>query len=275
MPTNDRLSFTAALAWLRAQVDRLRRSVMARRPVVRWSLAVARGHRLDVGGLLGRHVVQYPGRSLSRLGPAVLVRRPDQGLYRPRQATSSATASMIHGASKWRPISTTRPPTWSPSSTWANDSIDEIREAILHIELFRLAQRPGEQAATRSRKDHRGTHRSARRGCLVAGVDQSPATSRWLRTDRKADGLRLHRDRGKPAIAVSNRPVDPGDPDWLRARSDARVDHRDGPPRQPVFGLRQPGDRRSPRATGPGKRSSSRRSSRSSTGSRECGSRSR
>ncbi len=40
MPTNDRLSLAAALAWLRTQVDRLRRSVMSRRPVVRWSVAV-------------------------------------------------------------------------------------------------------------------------------------------------------------------------------------------------------------------------------------------
>jgi flagellar M-ring protein FliF len=40
MPTDDRLSFTAALSWLRVQVDRLRRSVMARRPAVRWAAAV-------------------------------------------------------------------------------------------------------------------------------------------------------------------------------------------------------------------------------------------
>ena len=40
MPTNDRLSLTAALPWLRFQADRLRRSVMSRRPAVRWGAAV-------------------------------------------------------------------------------------------------------------------------------------------------------------------------------------------------------------------------------------------
>jgi hypothetical protein len=40
MPTNDRLSLNVAPAWLRAQVDRLRRSMMAQRPAVRWSLAL-------------------------------------------------------------------------------------------------------------------------------------------------------------------------------------------------------------------------------------------
>ncbi len=39
MSTNDRLSFAPATAWLRAQVDRLRRMVMARRPAVRWGAA--------------------------------------------------------------------------------------------------------------------------------------------------------------------------------------------------------------------------------------------
>ena len=40
MPTNDRLSLTAARAWLRVQVDRFQRSVMSRRPAVRWGLAL-------------------------------------------------------------------------------------------------------------------------------------------------------------------------------------------------------------------------------------------
>ena len=40
MPTNDRLSLTAALARLRAQAGRLRRSVMSRRPAVRWGAAL-------------------------------------------------------------------------------------------------------------------------------------------------------------------------------------------------------------------------------------------
>jgi flagellar M-ring protein FliF len=40
MPTNDRLSLIAALAWLRAQVDHFQRSLRSRRPAVRWSLAL-------------------------------------------------------------------------------------------------------------------------------------------------------------------------------------------------------------------------------------------
>ena len=66
MPTNDRLSLTAALAWLRAQVDRLRRSVMARRPVVRWSAAL-----LAVIGLTS--VVYWAATSFTTLGVRYLV----------------------------------------------------------------------------------------------------------------------------------------------------------------------------------------------------------
>ena len=86
MPTNDHLFFTAAAAWLRAQVDRIRRSVMAQRPAVRWGAAL-----LVVVGLTSAiywAATSYSTleRSLSRLGPAVLVGRPDQGLLGPRQA---------------------------------------------------------------------------------------------------------------------------------------------------------------------------------------------
>ncbi len=70
MPTIDRLSPTAALAWLRAQVDRLRRSVMAQRPAVRWGLALVALLGLAAGGLLGGDVVEHPRRPLSRLGSA-------------------------------------------------------------------------------------------------------------------------------------------------------------------------------------------------------------
>jgi hypothetical protein len=40
MPTNDRLSLSAATSGLRAQVDRVLRSVISRRPAVRWGLAL-------------------------------------------------------------------------------------------------------------------------------------------------------------------------------------------------------------------------------------------
>ena len=40
MATNDRRSLTGATARLRALADRLKRSVMARRPAVRWSAAL-------------------------------------------------------------------------------------------------------------------------------------------------------------------------------------------------------------------------------------------
>ena len=88
MPTNDRLFFTAALAWLRAQVDRLWRSVMARRPVVRWSIAL-----LLVIGLTS--VIYWAATSFSTLGVRYLVsgrRFSSDDLIkvctRPRQATS-------------------------------------------------------------------------------------------------------------------------------------------------------------------------------------------
>ena len=128
MPTNDRLSLTAALAWLRAQVDRLRRSVMSRRPAVRWSVAV-----LAVIGLTA--LVYWAATSFTTLGvrylvsgQALLVRRPDQGPYAPSTSSNSATASMIHGAWKWRRINSTRPPTWSPSSNSVNDRSATIRD---------------------------------------------------------------------------------------------------------------------------------------------------
>jgi len=50
MRTIDRLSPTSALARLRALVDRLRRSVMVRRPSVRWGLALAAALGLSAAG---------------------------------------------------------------------------------------------------------------------------------------------------------------------------------------------------------------------------------
>jgi len=50
MRTIDRLSPTSALARLRALVDRLRRSVMVRRPAVRWGLALATVLGLSAAG---------------------------------------------------------------------------------------------------------------------------------------------------------------------------------------------------------------------------------
>ncbi len=66
MPTNDRLSLTAALTWLRAQVDRLRRSVMSRRPAVRWSVAA-----LLVIGLAS--MMYWAATSFTTLGVRYLV----------------------------------------------------------------------------------------------------------------------------------------------------------------------------------------------------------
>ena len=88
MPTNDRLSLTAALAWLRAQVDRLRRSVMARRPAVRWGAALV--------ALIGlTSAIYWAATSFSTLGVRYLVsgrRFSSDDLIKvcrsPRQATS-------------------------------------------------------------------------------------------------------------------------------------------------------------------------------------------
>ena len=66
MPTNDHLFFTAATAWLRAQVDRVRRSVMSQRPAVRWSIAV-----LVVIGLTS--AIYWAAASYSTLGVRYLV----------------------------------------------------------------------------------------------------------------------------------------------------------------------------------------------------------
>ena len=66
MSTNDRLYLTAARTWLRAQVDRLGRSVMARRPVVRWSVAL-----LAVVGLTS--MMYWAATSFTTLGVRYLV----------------------------------------------------------------------------------------------------------------------------------------------------------------------------------------------------------
>ena len=61
MPTDDRLYLTAASARLRAQVDQLRRSILALRPAVRWGLALA--ILLGFGA-----AVYWAGTSLSAVG---------------------------------------------------------------------------------------------------------------------------------------------------------------------------------------------------------------
>ncbi len=66
MPTNDDLLPIAALTWLRAQVDRLRRSVMSRRPVVRWTAAA-----LAIIGLTSG--IYWIAASYSTLGVRYLV----------------------------------------------------------------------------------------------------------------------------------------------------------------------------------------------------------
>jgi flagellar M-ring protein FliF len=66
MSTNDRLYLTAARTWLRAQVDRLGRSVMARRPMVRWSVAL-----LAVVSLTS--MVYWAATSFTTLGVRYLV----------------------------------------------------------------------------------------------------------------------------------------------------------------------------------------------------------
>ena len=102
-----------------------------------------------------------------------------------------------------------------------------------------------------------------------------PQTRNVAARRREADGIRLHRDRGQTAIALSDRPVDPRNPGRLRARADARVDHGDGHARQQVFRLRQPRGRR--RLAQPGSRRRARRRDprEARVGSRACEFRSR
>jgi flagellar M-ring protein FliF len=66
MPTNDRLSLPVAMAWLRAQVDRLRRSEKSRRLAVRWSVALS-----AVVGLTA--LVYWSATSFTTLGVRYLV----------------------------------------------------------------------------------------------------------------------------------------------------------------------------------------------------------
>jgi flagellar M-ring protein FliF len=66
MPINDHLFSTAARVWLRAQVDRVRRSVMSQRPAVRWIIA-----GLAVIGLTS--AVYWAATSYTNLGVRYLV----------------------------------------------------------------------------------------------------------------------------------------------------------------------------------------------------------
>jgi flagellar M-ring protein FliF len=66
MPSNDHLFSTAARVWLRAQVDRVRRSVMSQRPAVRWIIAV-----LVVVGLTS--AIYWAAASYTTLGVRYLV----------------------------------------------------------------------------------------------------------------------------------------------------------------------------------------------------------
>ena len=275
MRTIDRLSPTAALARLRAQVDRLWRSVMVQRPAVRWGLALAAVLGVSAASYWAATSLSTTGRPLPCLRAAVFLRRPDQGLPRPRQAAQSHTGSTTNGGSKLRPISSTRLPRSSPSSTWANTRSTRSGANRASGASGRL-QRAGAEEAACSREDPRAADQSSSTAsCWSSGVDPSPAHVGVAARDLEAHGVRLHRDRGEPQVALSNRPVDPWDPGRLRARSDSGFDHGDG--QAAATSISTPATRRSAtaRATGLGKRRSVKRSSRSSTGSRACGSRCR
>ena len=234
MPTNDHLFFTAAAAWLRAQVDHFRRSVMSQRPAVRWGMLL-----LVVIGLTS--AIYWAAASFSTLSVRYLVSG--------RRFSSDDLIKVCSALDKqrvnYRVDDSRRVEVASDQYDQAADvvakldfgqrPIGDIREQSNLPSIFRISRRPGKPTEPRSRKNHRRTDWSARRRCLVAGVDRPPEIFKVAPGEREAEGLCLHRDRGKSAATLSDGPVDPGDLDGLRERSDPGSDHRDGPARVPIF----------------------------------------
>ena len=228
MPTNDRLSLTAALAWLRAQVDRLRRSVMARRPVVRWGVALV--------ALIGlTSAVYWAATSFSTLGVRYLVSG--------RRFSSDDLIKVCRTLDKqrvgYRVDDLRRVEVAADQFDQAADavakldlgprSLNEIREqSIISSFLDSPSDRENRKQLAREKID-RGTDRPARRGCLVAGVDQPPANQRSGSTpSAKPTAFVYIETEGKRQLPYQTVQSIPGDSDRLRARADARVDHGDG-----------------------------------------------
>ena len=83
MPTNDRLSSTAAFSWLRGEAGRLRRAMMAQRLAVRMGLVLAPVLLLVAAAYWAAGTLASPGPRFLAQGRALLLRRPHPGLPRP------------------------------------------------------------------------------------------------------------------------------------------------------------------------------------------------
>ena len=234
MPTNDHLFFTAAAAWLRAQVDRVRRSVMSQRPAVRWGVAL-----LVVIGLTS--AIYWAATSYSTLSVRYLVSG--------RRFSSDDLIKVCSALDKQRVNYRVDD---SRRVEVAADQYDQAADVVAKLDF---GQRPigdiREQSYMprflESSGDRENRQHLAREKIIEGLIGQLDGvvwslvsidrqrTSKVAAGEREAEGLCLHRDRGKPAASLSDGPVDPGDLDRLRERSDARIDHRDGPSRVPLF----------------------------------------
>ena len=209
------------------------------------------------GGLLGRDVAAHRRRPLSRLGAAVLLRRPDQGLPRPRQPDASHTASTISDESKSRPISSTRLPRWSPSSIWAN--IPSTRSAS-ESNAWSIWDTPSEREQKKELAREKILERligRARRGRLVAGVDPS-APHLGLAAHRPRSQRRSSTSRPRETVNCPIKPSSRSPRSWsATSPTDSGFDHRRWT--AAATSISTPATRRSAtaRATGLAKRSSS------------------
>ena len=211
----DRLTSTAAVARLRAQVDRLRRSVMTRRPVGPLGPGLGRVISAWQQRATGVRRRLRPWRTLSRLGAAVFLGRSDQGLPCPRQATDPyriddqrrvevAADRFEQAAELGRKLDLGQHP------------VDEIRSESAHGASWNRRASVSTERHSREKMIERliGELEGVK---LVGGIDQPPPRISDVTTELEAVGVRLHRDGGGPVIALSDRANDPRDPDRIRA----------------------------------------------------------
>ena len=232
-----------------------------------------RSHRLDVSRLLGRRVVWYSGRALSRFGAAVLVRRLDQGLY------SLDKQRLSYRVDDSRRVEVVA------------DQYDQAADVVSKLDWVNgpsaiSEKNPYMSSFFDSAGDKENRRQLAREKIIegligqldgvvwsLVSIDRSPS-SKWLRTNAKPTAFVYIETEGnrqlpyQTAQAISGiltgnvRDLTPGSITVMDRHGVRYLDSGN-----PAIGVASR-DRR-------GKKTLSRRSSTSSTGSRECGSRSR
>ena len=269
MPIIDRLTSTAAVARLRAQADRLRRWVMAPRPIVRWGLALAVILALAAASYWGATSLTTFGvrylaseRKFSSDDLIKVCRALDKQLIPYRiddQRRVEVAGDQFEQAAEL-----------VSKLDLGQHPVDEIRSESGTWSFWESAGEREHRELAPSREDDRAADRRARGGHVVGGVDQPPPRIIDVTTELQAFGVRLHRDGGGPSLPSRTVQTIPViligyEPD-LTPGSITVMDRRGKKYLEP--GNPALGDNSRNRSA---RRRSAKRSSRSSIGSRECG----